>query len=142
MRKSFARSAVRKRLRRSPRSEHLALPERKPIFGALHFELAASQAAILNVARFTTVDLIRFVEHVGHIGPRVRRSRSHLLFNPSIKLFSENLFIASPFPVDDDSQWIRWLRSNIDLRHSAFDLFTPWIGLDSYDVAISFEQTQ
>ena len=35
-----------------------------------------------------------------------------------------------------------WLRADIDLRHTAFDLITPWIGLNNYDVAIPFEQSQ
>ena len=66
----------------------------------------------------------------------------NLLLNPRIKLFSERLFIASPFPVHDDSQRVRWLRTDIDLRHTAFDPIPPRIRLDSDDVAISFEQTQ
>ena len=65
-----------------------------------------------------------------------------LLPNPRIKLFSERLFVTSPFPVDDDSQRIRWLRADVDLRHTALGLIPRWIRLDNYDVARSFEQTQ
>ena len=65
-----------------------------------------------------------------------------LLPNPRIKLFSERLFVTSPFPVDDDSQRIRWLRADVDLRHTALDLIPPRVRLDNYDVAGSFEQIQ
>jgi len=76
------------------------------------------------------------------ISSRQSRSASTYFLNPCIKHFSEGLFIASPFPIHDDSQRARWLRADIDLRHTALDLIPPRISLNNYDVAISFEQTQ